>query len=366
MRAAQSGLKGPTRGHLKASLVVGADPSHASSPPPEVEPIRHARQQLGAVARASVPTMRELWPIVAVSCSSRIREPSTGPVRARAAGGTRSRASHARKFMQLSGHWIGPDGHTGGGDLWAWGEWEPQSQLLDRLDGPRERGYPQYLWGPYYEMPERGCGGLHNTDPFIFGDRFPYSNCKQASSTRLRSLGRGSVIAFGSHTAGRWVLDTVMVIAGSVDYAPGRARSALAGLVPDAFVDVTAGPLADNRQDTSCGPAPVRRGGCGGRAGDDADVKLRLYWGATPEDPVGEMFSFFPAMPADRARRFPRPGIELPDWCFTTSLRQGHKQSCGLSAQSIRPLWGSLTEQVHGAGLVLGTHAAPPCRTSCR
>ena len=64
-------------------------------------------------------------------------------------------------------------------------------------------------------------GGLHNTDPFIFGDRFLYSNCKQATSTRLRSLGRGSVIAFGSHTARRWVLDTVMVVAGSVDYCAG-------------------------------------------------------------------------------------------------------------------------------------------------
>ena len=273
---------------------------------------------------------------------------------------------HARKFMQLSGHWIGPDGHTGSGDLWAWGEWEPQSQLLGRLDGPRERGYPQYLWGPYYEVPERGCGGLHNTDPFIFGDRFLYSNCRQTGSRRLRSLGRGSVIAFGSHKAGRWVLDTVMVVAGGVDYAPGRARSALAGLVPEAFVDVTAGPLADNRQDPSCGPAPLRRGGCGAAAGGDADVKLRLYWGATPEDPVGEMFSFFPAMPAGRARGFPRPCIKLPDWCFTKSLRQGHKQSCGLSEESMRRLWGSLTEQVHGAGLVLGTHAAPPRRNSCR
>ena len=95
-------------------------------------------------------------------------------------------------------------------------------------------------------------------------------------------------------------------------------------------------------------------------------MKLRLYWGATPEDPVGQMFSFFPAMPAGRARGFPRPGIELPNWCFTTSLRQGHKQSCGLSEESMRRLWESLTEQVHGAGLVLGTHAAPPRRTSRR
>ena len=276
-------------------------------------------------------------------------------------------ASHARKFMQLSGEWTGSDGSTGNGDLWAWGEWEPQSHLLRRLEGPRERGYPQYLWHPYYEVPEGGCGGLYNTDPFIFGDRFLYSNCRQTSSTRLRSLGRGSVIAFGSHKAHRWVLDTVMVVAGSVDYLPLRARSELAGLVPEVFVDVTAGPLEDNRRDTSCGAAPVRRSGCGAGAGNDADLKLRLYWGATPQDPVGGMFSFFPAMPAGRSQGFPRPGIKLPDWCFTESLRQRHKQSCGLSEESMKQLWMLLAAQVHEAGLVLGTHAALPSpRTNCR
>ncbi len=300
-----------------------------------------------------------------------VQFPHPGAEQRPAAGGGRGwntlAASHARKFMQLSGEWTGSDGSTASGDLWAWGEWEPQSHLLRRLGGSRERGYPQYLWHQYYEVPKGGCGGLHNTDPFIFGDRFLYSNCKQTSRTRLRSLGRGSMIAFGSYKAHRWVLDTVMVVAGSVDYLPLRARSELVGLVSEAFVDVTAGPLEDNRQDTSCGPAPVRRSGCGGAVGGDADVKLRLYWGATPEDPVGGMFSFFPAMPAGRARGFPRPGIKLPSWCFTESLRQGHKQACGLSEESMKPLWDSLVAQVYDAGLVLGTHAAlPPPRTSCR
>ena len=244
---------------------------------------------------------------VADSCCF-VQFPHPGAEQRPAAGGGRGwntlAASHARKFMQLSGEWTGPDGTTGSGDLWAWGEWEPQSQLLGRLGGPHERGYPQYLWRPYYEMPEGGCGGLHNTDPFIFGDRFLYSNCKQTSSTRLRSLGRGSMIAFGSHKAHRWVLDTVMVVAGSVDYLPLRARSALAGLVPQAFVDVTAGPLEDNRQDTSCGPAPVRRSGCGGGAGDDADLKLRFYWGATPEGSRGWDVQF---LSGDAS--WPRPGV---------------------------------------------------------
>ena len=107
-------------------------------------------------------------------------------------------ATHARKFMQVRGEWIQADGSAGSGDLWAWGEWEPQSRLLRRLCQPDTLAYPAYLWLPYYAIPDNGCEELHNTDPFIFGDRILYSNCGQPRSPRLRSLDRGSVIAFGS------------------------------------------------------------------------------------------------------------------------------------------------------------------------
>ena len=43
-------------------------------------------------------------------------------------------------------------------------------------------------------------------------------------------------------------------------------------------------------------------------------------------------------------------------------LQRKHKQSCGLSAKTLVRLWESLAEQVHDAGLVLGTRAAPPPR----
>ena len=163
-------------------------------------------------------------------------------------------AAHARKFMQTSGEWIEADGNTRCGDLWAWGEWEAQSQLLRRLGGSKALGYPQYLWRPYYVIPDEGHGGLHNTDPFIFGERFLYSNCKQLSGKRIRSLARGSVVAFGSQKSGQWVLDTVLVVSDFVDYTAAQAPSALAGFVPEAFLDVTGGPLADNDRDSRCGP----------------------------------------------------------------------------------------------------------------
>ena len=173
------------------------------------------------------------------------------------------------------------------GDLWAWGEWEAQSQLVRRLRRPDTLTHPECLWRPCYTIPNGGWEGLHNTDPFIFGERILYSNCKQASSPCLRSLDRGSVIAFGSRKAGQWVLDTVLVVADFIDYAIASARSDLEGLVPEAFLDVTGGPLEDNHRDATCAPAPHTRNRCGGpRAGHGPDVTLRLYRGATPEDSV--------------------------------------------------------------------------------
>ena len=250
---------------------------------------------------------------------------------------------HARKFMQLRGSWVEHDGSERSGDLHAWGEWEAQSELLRPLNGSRADGYPQNLWRAYYKVPADGrYDGLRNTDPFIFGRRFLYSNCQQPARPGLRSLGRGSVIAFGSYKAHQWILDTVLVVAGSVPYTASQADRELEGPAPDvevpeAFLDVTAAPLAS----------------------EGWDGELRLYWGATPDNPVDGMYSFFPARPADDGPGFARPAIQLDSDHFTETLRQSHRREPA-SLKTLDSLWRSLVEQVQDEGLVLGVHAAPP------
>lgn len=251
---------------------------------------------------------------------------------------------HARKFMEFRGKWIGEDGTAGSGNLRAWGEWEAESDLVRELNQPGQDSlYPHYLWRPYY-VPRDNYRQLHNTDPFIFGDRFLYSNCKQQTTSSLVHLGRGSIIAFGSgrKVAGerKWALDTVLVIADSLTYVARDARQALADAVPEAFLTVTGGPIADN-----------------GRG------SFRLYMGATPGNPVEGMFSFFPAMPAHGDTGFPRPLIDLPDEHFNSrnwQAPQGLRKEC--TSEKLRWLWERLAAQVHEAGLVLGTHATLPER----
>ncbi len=250
---------------------------------------------------------------------------------------------HARKFMQLQGRWVERDGSARSGDLYAWGEWEAQSELLRPLGGNLRDGYPHYLWRPYYTVPADGrFDGLRNTDPFVFGGRFLYSNCQQPARPGLRGLARGSVIAFGSYKAGQWILDTVFVVAGSVPYTASQADRDLEDPapeveVPEAFLDVTAAPLAS----------------------EGWDGELRFYWGATPDDPVDSMYSFFPASPADDGPGFARPAIELNSDYFTKALSQNHRREPA-SLQTLSSLWRSLVAQVYDADLALGVHAAPP------
>ena len=191
---------------------------------------------------------------------------------------------HKRKFMQFPGKWIDEDGNTHCGSLRAWGEWEPESECIPEFD-PKDGGphHPNYLWKPYW-VPTDNHRCLHNTDPFIFGDCFLYSNCgqKPGSMHGLKRLNQGSVIAFGSKVKGeqKWALDTVIVVRDSFPYDPLDPRKKLEGKVPDEFLEVTGGPLTEDPKLKNL-------------AENREALEFRLYRGATPNDPVCGMYSFW-------------------------------------------------------------------------
>ena len=264
--------------------------------------------------------------------------------------------AHRRKFMQLDGEWIDDGDARHSGKLWAWGEWEPESKRVrDFSPQDGDPHAPRYLWEPYY-VPRCNYADVHNTDPFIFGDRFLYSNCRQPNSVGLRHLERGSVIAFGSGKTvdgkRKWVLDTVLVVHDSVEYDMRKARVELKDWASDTFLDVTGGPLSDHPDTIAasgrCAPTSTR---------------LRLYRGATPDNSVDGMFSFFPAIPGESGRGFPRPVIDLPPEYFSPANWQAAKGSLEeLTPHKLRCLWSSIVKQVREAGLVRGTSAALPKR----
>lgn len=266
---------------------------------------------------------------------------------------------HRRKFMQVSGKWIDENGARRRGEMYAWGEWEPESDVIRNLDRPNPL-YPRYLWLPYWRR-RNDYSDVHNTDPFVFGERFLYSNCGQGARNKagLKRLGVGPVIAFGSGKEidgeRKWVLDTVFVVKDSIDYDPRDPRERLEGEASETFLNVTGEPLA------AWGEGEHRKEPCGPGEGN-----LRLYRGATPDDPVDGMYSFFPATPAGGDSGFPRPLVRLPKYIDPRSFRTQKGHGRGLPPvppDELRRLWDSLVAQVREAGLVLGVYAeAPPER----
>ena len=274
--------------------------------------------------------------------------PEHKPDRSGKKGWNTLRHRHARKFMEFSGRWTGEDGSAGSGSLRAWGEWEAESELIRELPQPDQGSqYPRYLWRTFY-IPKDNYRLLHNTDPFIFGERFLYSNCGQRKTPSLTHLERGSVIAFGSgkKVAGewKWALDTVFVVADSLMYAASEVRQVLTDATSEVFLAVTGDPIMAREK-----------------------ASFRLYFGATPEDPVDGMYSYFPAMPAQGDTGFPRPLIELPsEYLNPRAFRSPKGVRSTRTSEELRCIWNSLATQTLEYGLVLGTHAALPERRKGR
>ncbi len=231
-----------------------------------------------------------------------------------------------------------------------------------RICSTRERDenyVPRYLWKPYWARKEcYAC--VHNTDPFIFVKHFLYSNCRQANSIGLWSLDRRSVIAFGNgetiHGKRKWVLDTVLVVHDFVEYDMHDARTALKNWASDTFLNVTGGPLSDYPDNT----APS--GACAPKCAPTSP-QLRLYRGATPNEPVHGMFSFFPAVPECRDSSFPQPLVDLPCKYFNPKnwrAAKGTREERTLD--ELGSLWDSLVAQVRSKDVVLGRLAELPKR----
>lgn len=180
--------------------------------------------------------------------------------------------SHARKFLAATGTRIDADGEVHDGPLAFWGEWEAPSHVIRRWD--RRPGLPTVLHDPYWTRngPDRE---RQNTDPWVFGDRFIYSNCKQLTPTdspsALQSLPLGSLILFGSVRAGEFVLDTVFVV--------GEAAGRYWPMGPDAAPDVDVDDAFRSCTIESLARLPARY----------AHARFTLFRGATPRAPVGGM-----------------------------------------------------------------------------
>lgn len=244
--------------------------------------------------------------------------------------------AHRRKFLCSSGMARrGADKKDERAELAFWGEWEPPSRV-GRIAEPETDG-PKWFHRPY-QIALQSARGYANTDPYVFGERFLYSNCRQGlPGARMRFLAPGTVILFGSQLHGDFVIDTVFVVSRGTNYKATEARESLAGCTDEAFRAVTLDPIAANLP------------GC----------NFRLYEGATPNTAVDGMFSFAPCrLLRDAPHGFPRPVISLPE--ISGALARNYRCT-PITLGRGRELWGEVVKQVLSAGHMLGTRFdAPP------
>ncbi len=257
---------------------------------------------------------------------------------------------HRRKFLVSQGrHVEAPgSGEPKDGRICFWGEWEPPSRVT-ALGTGGGNGLPRFLHEPFLES-RPDYAGAQNTDPFVFWECFHYTGCQQNTKrgpTQLRHLRPGSVILFGSHSRGAFLLDTVFVVARFVDHTQADYRRALRGALSDGYRTATIAPWYG--ESASCRPISI-----------SSPRSYRLYFGATHEEPFRGMFSFFPCQPhVGGTSGFARPGIQIGG-VVTDSLRQGKRLNRQTSVDDVCRLWDGVVRQVTAQGLRLGVSAVMP------
>jgi hypothetical protein len=260
--------------------------------------------------------------------------------------------AHKRKFLQCNGRRFGSEVEE---PLHFWAEWEPESEVIAEIAEPFA-DEPKFTHAPYY-IQRKSYAGLQNTDPFVFGNNFFYTGCQQhtiSGPTKLRYLKRGSVILFGSCLNERsFALDNVFVVDHWIDHRANNFKSLLKNHVPIEYLEVTLLPWYELDQ------CSHKKQPC---ASSVPERSWRLYFGATPANPVEGMFSFFPCQPAQLSPRgFARPTISISD-VVTGKLSQGKKLNAGLDLGRIRELFSLVRSQVESVGLHLGVYAEIPQR----
>jgi hypothetical protein len=247
---------------------------------------------------------------------------------------------HRRKFLRTSGRYVAANGSLVEAQVAFWGEWEAPSYIVSRWAKKDE--LPSFLHDPVWEDPTIP-GFRQNTDPWVFGDCFRYSNCHQLNQIGLRRLAAGSVILFGSSLGvhsefgPRFVLDTVFVIG------------------TQSHVFSPADPPKTEEAFRICSVDALG-------TGVDATTKFTLYRGATYEAPINNTYSFIPCRRVDGKQfRFARPSLSLsPDVLNPRNWRTPSGANRPLALEDIREYWSYVRGQVVAAGCLIGVHLSTP------
>lgn len=272
---------------------------------------------------------------------------------------------HKRKFIETTAHYINQYDEILNDKILFWGEWEPES--LARVITPHQiKGskFPQNIHNPLLITNTNGKivtnrefiaknNKFHcqNTDPFVFGDDFYYSICKQASFTSLKNLAPGSIILFGStinqnQPNAYFALDTVFVVRESKPYNIQTYDADLKDYITNEYAEIMGFDYLRqniNNIQNSC---------------FSMNNSYTCYKGATYLKRVNNMYSFVPCVISSKypqgferikitAKDFDNIGLPMPGTgIFTDNLNTTPKINT-MDINNNKKIWDKLRAIVH-------------------
>lgn len=298
---------------------------------------------------------------------------------------------HCRKFMEVNGAYtnsISTEKQLQQGKISFWGEWESESTYTRiQYKGKRKNLEPNYIHNPqcyineiftklkddncvddnacfsFYAGAKNNNKGKQNTDPYVFGNQFMYSCCKQQGNNPLKDLHKGDIIVFygqtGKYNTHDYIchIDTIFVVGGIIN--KGKYCDMLPNLIKDEritnqFIFKTILPIIYGNKKN---------------LGKDIEKKDNvLYYGATYDNPVNGMFSYFPCKVANNNegyKRFEHKAFKAHKFkgkigkteCYPDNNVSTNNYE---KASEVKEFWGKLTDEIITAGYLLGVKANEP------
>ncbi|WP_339099657.1 hypothetical protein [Candidatus Enterococcus lemimoniae] len=266
---------------------------------------------------------------------------------------TKLKSNHNRKLLKYRGNYISNlknlEAKIESGkdkELLFWAEWEPPTSVerVSRsrnqiFSGDQNRDKIKYLHTPtpVPKIKKTNCK-YQNTDPYVLGKRFFYSNCLQKTKGKgigLHDLNRGDIILFGSRHSEKFYVDTVFVV--------GNRECVYTKKDIGKRIEATSGVFKTTVTDRVLSIS-------------DRDSKWTLYSAAMFNDSnedINNMFSFFPCRLADSAQNFSDIKLDFNDEKFelTSNLSQSFKV---IKKENMFDYWQTMVEETFRQNLLLG------------
>jgi hypothetical protein len=255
--------------------------------------------------------------------------------------------SHRRKYMVTRGQHLDKNMQLNSSEQFFWGEWEGPSRSIFNWEST-DKSLPNHLVVPEFPGSAMPVQGLQNTDPYIFGDAFKYTLCKQVNKNGSRSLLTrllpGTLVLFGSRVHEQFVLDTVLVIG---EHSRKHSMANWETVLHDssaAYRSMTLEPTYWDRNTSK-------------------SVPFTYYEGARFESQFNSTFSFAPCIPATNVpQQFARPAIHLPG-IIRNELMMNFKAT-QMSHTDINYWWKEVVSQIFANKLSLGVRFEEPFFTN--